>query len=163
MHAEADSPLPPGCAADSTGKETRDPHRAEQLLPIGDYKGFGLAMVVDIMCGLLTGMPTGNAVSAMFGTSMAERRFLGQFYGAIRIDAFSDPEHFKNRLQDLADRVRREPAVDPARPVVVPGDPEKAHEADRLTNGIPVPAADLERLNELAERYQRTGLNSQSG
>ncbi len=142
--------LPPGCGADRHGVETRDPDQVAQLLPIGDYKGFGIAMMVDILCGLLAGMPTGNDVSDMFRDPMSERRKLGQFYGALRIDAFEEPERFKARLQDMAERIRREPRQDPEVAVQVPGDPEKAHQADREVHGIPINPEVIEQFETIA-------------
>ncbi len=46
--------LPYGVVADKNGKITTDPNEAEQLIAIGDYKGYGLSMIVDIFCGLFT-------------------------------------------------------------------------------------------------------------
>ena len=118
---------------------------------MGDYKGFGLAMIVDLLCGLLSGMPAGGGISDMFNDPLSERRLLGQFYGALRIDAFEEPERFKTRLQDLAEQIRRQPRRDARTPVQVPGDPEKACQADREANGIPIGAGDLARLGRVAE------------
>jgi ureidoglycolate dehydrogenase (NAD+) len=121
-----------------------------QLLPIGDYKGFGIALIVEILCGLLSGMPAGDEVSDMFGGSLSERRLLGQFYSALRIDVFEEPRRFKARLKELADRIRRQPRRDPDVPVQVAGDPEKAFQADREANGIPIAEGDLARLRAIA-------------
>ena len=142
--------LPPGCGADKHGIETRVPDQVAQLLPIGDYKGFGIAMMVDILSGLLTGMPTGNDVSDMFRDPMSQKRKLGQFYGALRIDAFEKPERFKRRLQDMAERIRREPRQDPEVAVQVPGDPEKLHQADREVHGIPINPVVIEQFERIA-------------
>ena len=150
VYGEKGLELPPGCGADEHGNETRDPDKVEQLLPIGDYKGFGIAMMVDILSGLLTGMPTGDNVSNMFKDSMSEKRHLGQFYGALRVDAFEDPERFKIRLQDMADRIRREPRRDPDVAVLVPGDPEKAYQADREVHGIPISSELVEQFESIA-------------
>ncbi len=133
--------LPGGVAADSEGIETLDPGLATQLLRIGDYKGFGLSMVVDMFCSLFSGMGMGDEVSTMYGNSMSEKRKLGQFYGAYSIEAFESPDVFKNRLQGIADRIRMEPRRDPDTPVLVPGDPEKAEMAIRLKSGIPLTRA----------------------
>lgn len=149
-HRETGEPLPPGCAADDDGRETTDPHQAEQLLPIGDYKGYGLTMMVDILCGLLTHMPAGRDVSQMYGTELSQRRYLGQFFGAIRIDCFEDPGRFKRRLQAYADQLRSEPRRDPHTPVQVPGDPEKKCAAERIAQGIPMSTTDQERFAALA-------------
>lgn len=129
----------PGLVADAHGIETTDPTKAEQLLPIGDYKGFGLSMMVDILCAVLTGMPSGNQVSQMFGSPMSEKRQLGHFFCAIKIAAFRDVVDFKNDLQNLASRLRAEPTVEPLKQnVLVPGDPEKAIWETRSRNGIPI-------------------------
>jgi LDH2 family malate/lactate/ureidoglycolate dehydrogenase len=142
--------LPPLCGADAHGNETRVPGEVVQLLPMGDYKGFGLAMIVDILCGLLSGMPAGESVTDMFGDPFSAQRRLGQFYGALRIDVFEEPGRFKTRLRDLAERIRRQPRRDPEVSVMVPGDPEKAFQADREANGIPVSGKDLAQLESVA-------------
>lgn len=144
--AAAGTKLPPGLVADAEGYETTDPARAEQLLPIGDYKGFGLSMMVDILCALLTGMPAGNKVSKMFGESMAQKRELGHFFCAINIASFLDPGIFAARLKQTAEAVRAEPALDPSKPVMVPGDPEKKAWQERTRRGVPVPGHVWEEL-----------------
>lgn len=148
---EENEPLPPGCAADRNGQETLNPYLAEQLIPIGDYKGYGWAMMVDILCGLLTGMAVGKSISKMFIDPMSQKRRLGQFYGAIRISAFEDPDRFKQRLQNLANQVRSQKRMNHDIPVQIPGDPEKRNEEDRQANGIPVNPLVLKQLNDLAE------------
>ncbi len=150
---ETNSPLPTGSAADKYGNVTTDPHKAAQLLPIGDYKGFGLAMMVDILCGLLSGMSVGRDISKMYDDSLTEKRFLGQFFGALRIDAFESPEIFKNRLQQLAEAIRNEPKLDESSENMVPGDPEKKMMKERIAEGIPVDKLELERLNMIAGRF----------
>jgi ureidoglycolate dehydrogenase (NAD+) len=137
--AAAGQTLPPDLIADKDGRMTTDPNLAEQLMPIGDYKGFGLSMMVDILCALLTGMPGGNQVSKMFGGDMSQKRELGHFFCAMNIAAFTGPTAFAVRLRQMADAVRAEPALDPDRPVMVPGDPEKRAWAERMVSGVPVP------------------------
>lgn len=144
--------LPPDVAADKDGHMTQDPSAAEQLLPIGDYKGFGLSLMVDILCGLLTGMPVGGEVSNMFGDPLSQKRYLGHFFGAIRIDAFEDVATFKTRMQSLADDLRSEPALNPSVPMQVAGDPEKRTQQDYAANGIPLFASDVDALNALGVR-----------
>jgi LDH2 family malate/lactate/ureidoglycolate dehydrogenase len=151
QHRETDEPLPEGAAANKEGRETLDPHEATQLQYIGDYKGFGLAMSNDILNGLLSGMPVGQNISSMFGDPLSERRRLGHYYSAIRIDAFEDPAEFKRRLQELAEDVRSEPRADEDVPVQVPGDPEKRTQKKRSKEGIPVPQHDIERFHKVAE------------
>lgn len=154
MHGEMGKTIPLGWAADVDGIDTTVPADADQLLPIGDYKGFGLAMMVDMYCGLLAGMPGGDHVSDMFQDPMSKHRRLGQFYSAIRIDAFEEADTFKAQLQETADRIRSQPRQDPAVPVMIPGDPEKRFQADREVHGIPVHDAVLSQFDLIARELK---------
>lgn len=161
--SEAGLSLPAGVAADSTGQLTTDPKAAAQLIPIGGYKGFGLTMMVDIFCGLLTGMPAGPDISMMYRAPMSERRHLGQFYGALRISAFEDPPEFKARLKKLCDGVRSQPLRgDAEEPPMVPGDPEKETEEERLRDGIPLPSGLVSELEGWARRLDVVPLGKRS-
>ncbi len=146
--------LPYGVVADKYGNITTDPSQAEQLISIGDYKGFGLSMIVDILCGLLTGMPVGRDVSKMFGDEevLKNKRYLGQFYSSYKIDSFISKESFKERLQNLANTLRNEPSLEGVS-VMVPGDPEKKIEAKRAVEGIPMPKEDYKKFQNLANEF----------
>jgi ureidoglycolate dehydrogenase (NAD+) len=146
MHRERNQPLPPGIAADAKGHITTDANAAQSVLPIGDYKGFGLSMVVDILCALLSGMPFGREITSMYLTPLDQKRYLGQFYMALDIAQFQDVKVFKSRLKKYMDELRREPAQDPAKPVLVPGDPEKMAFQKRSKEGIPLTPAEFEAL-----------------
>jgi ureidoglycolate dehydrogenase (NAD+) len=150
---DSDAELPPNSAADAGGIETRNPHEATQLLPFGGYKGFGLSMVIEVLNGLLSGMPAAPNVSEMYGESISEPRELGHYYSVIRIDAFVETEEFKQRLQEMAERVRSEPRINDDLPNIIPGDPEKAAKKDRTQYGIPIPNHDLTNFAEIADTY----------
>lgn len=150
---EMGASIPHGTVTDANGNPTTDPDRAEYLFPIGDYKGYGLSMMADILCSLLSGMPSGNKVTEMYNNSMAQRRNLGHYFIAIRIDCFENVELFKKRMAETMRILRLEPPKNEDKPVMAPGDPEKHTAVDRLKNGIPVSECDLEVFNEIAERY----------
>ncbi len=141
--------LPEGVAANDEGELTTDANAANQLLPIGDYKGFGLAMMVDLVCALLSGMPAGREVSSMFGVGFDQPRKLGQVAVALKVDAFQPVGEFTQRLGDLCDALRSEPALE-GQQVMVPGDPERLTYAHRQESGIPMPDAVLVELNAMA-------------
>lgn len=136
--AEHGQPLPAGIAANSKGIETTNPREATMLLPIGTYKGYGLSMAIEILCSLLTGMPYGPHIPKMFEAPMHQKRFLGHFISAIRIDCFQNKATFKERLSKMIEEIRNEPALDENIPVQVAGDPEKKAAQDRMKKGIPV-------------------------
>jgi len=145
-------PLPSMCGADSEGIPTDDAGKITQLLPIGGYRGFGLAMLVDVFCGLLSGMPVGRDITNMYESPLSQRRQLGQYYVAVRVDAFQPLTIFKRQMKELVGRVRNEPRVDPDTPVMVPGDPEKAMVAERSSAGIPVSGTTGAEFDKLAAR-----------
>lgn len=108
-------------------------------------------MMVDILCAVFSGMPNGNNVSKMFGDPMSKKRELGHFFCAIRIDAFRDMQEFKVVLQEMAERVRNELAIDPEiRQVTVLGGPEKTAWRERGEQGIPMPEHDWKLLECVA-------------
>jgi len=152
-HKETNKPLPQGAAADKYGNETIDPQAATQLLPMSGYKGFGLAMIADILSGLMTGMPVGRQISKMYG-DMSEKRYLGHFFGVIRIDAFENPKVFKDRLRGLSDEVRNLPKKDSYSQNYVPGDPEQIIMKKRKSEGIPISEDEWQKLISLADKYE---------
>ncbi|MDA1069049.1 MAG: Ldh family oxidoreductase [Verrucomicrobia bacterium] len=159
MHGDSDQEIPLGWGANKSGQETTIAKEVTQLLPIGGYKGFGLAMMVDIFCSMLTGAPSGDQISKMFDNPSPEKRRIGQFYSAFRIDAFEDPDRFKTRLQAMTERVRNQPRLDDEVPVQIPGDPEKAHHADREANGIPISEVVLKQFAEIARELDIQSLS----
>lgn len=142
---------PPGSGVDGQGRATRDPDQIEALLPIGAYKGFGLALVVEILCGVLTGMPWGRHIPKMYEASLDQERYLGHFFLALDPEGFLPVQQFETRLADLLEELRSEPPVDPEQPVRVAGDPEKETAALRREEGIPVSATAHSELRALAE------------
>jgi LDH2 family malate/lactate/ureidoglycolate dehydrogenase len=143
-------PLEPGWAVDAAGCETRDASLAAALLPIGDYKGFGLAMMVEVLCSLLTGMPFGRDLTRMYADPIGRRRHLGHFFLAIDVARFEDPARFRRRMRALLGALRAEPVPPGAPAPRAPGDPEKACARERGARGIPVPARVWQELRALA-------------
>jgi len=145
-------PIPAGWAVDATGADTTDPAILRQggaLLPLGSriatssYKGYGLGLMVDILSGILPGMG-----SALF----VERSTLaqGQWFAALRIDAFCDPVQFKADMKRMVDHIRAtkpEPGRDA---VLTPGDPEAIFRAERTRLGVPLDRETIEQLQALA-------------
>jgi len=158
-------PLPDGWAVDGQGNGVTDPAQAMQfifdrpeggLTPLGgtaamsSHKGYGLAMMAQILGGTLGG-------SAMAARRAAVRQpgepdDIGHFFLALNPDAFREGGSFEEDVDDVIDTLRDTPPADPARPVLVAGDPETAERERRLRDGIPIPAALAQRLRALCER-----------
>ena len=154
QHKESNSPIPPDSVADADGNPTTDPENAKYLLPIGDYKGYGLSMMVDVFCSLLSGMPCGNDVSEMYSGNMSQRRYLGHFFTALRIDCFEEISVFKKRMAGMMNALRSEPRRDMNIPVQVPGDHEKKIAEIRTKEGIPVSRQLLDNFVQIGRNYK---------
>lgn len=125
-------PLPStSWALGTDGQPTTDPHEAfyksSGLMPLGGaeinsgYKGYGLGMAVDILCGLLSGSQ--NAQNIRKWTNHDVAADLGQCFVAVNLNDFAPG--ITERVQALMDHLRSMDPVDPEKPVQVPGDPER--------------------------------------
>jgi LDH2 family malate/lactate/ureidoglycolate dehydrogenase len=143
--------MPEGWMMDREGRPLLDPRRANEgfLLPIGGYKGYGLALVIGLLAGTLNGAAMGKDV-VDFNADDVTPTNTGHAIVAIDIAAFQPVEEFKRRVDALIRDIRSSrtlPGVDRIR---LPGEGSYAARADRLENGIPLPPPLLESLNQLA-------------
>jgi LDH2 family malate/lactate/ureidoglycolate dehydrogenase len=144
-----DAPL----AADQNGLATDDPQLAKCLLPAGSYKGYGLGAMIDIFCGIFTGMNFGRMIPAMYSTPMEKTRNLGQFYMVMRVDGCISSEEFMEQLNQMSQQVSLEPRMGDA-PVMLPGDREIMVAKQRMENGIPLDQATLTALQKLSQEME---------
>lgn len=144
---------PENVGTDKNGIPTTDPNDMTMLLPVGTYKGYGLSLMVEVLCSMLTGMPYGPHISKMF-RDLEKKRYLGHFVGAMNISAFIDADQFKERMAMMVDELRNEPALDPGCPVMVAGDPEKKRVLTRTETGIPVTDQELKDFEHLNKVYE---------
>lgn len=134
-----EEPIPEGWAVDSEGNVTTDAAKGAvgALMPLGGpeinsgYKGYGLAMMVEIFCGMLSGGHYGPNVRRWMSTTTEAD--LGQ--GFVAIDPSFFATGFTDRMSDLMDHCRSMEPVDPSKPVLAAGDPERAHEAKVKSEG----------------------------
>lgn len=158
MAADRGEGLTPGMAADGEGNDTTDPQQAEQLIPIGDYKGFGLSMVVDIFCAMLTGMPAAANVSQMFDDSFDKPRKLGHFVGAVNLDHFGGSHRVGRELSSVLSQVRNMDRMHQGMSPMIPGEPEILTASARATKGIPIEKSIASSLKAVATSVEVTFL-----
>jgi len=144
---------------DREGRPLTDPKRADEgfLLPIGGYKGYGLALVFGLLAGTLNGAAMGRDV-VDFNHDDTTPTNTGHAIVAISLAAFGDVAEFKRRVDELVRDIRaskRLPGVDAIR---LPGEQSHAKRAERTRLGIPLPDPLLKSLNQLAAGLGIAGL-----
>jgi ureidoglycolate dehydrogenase (NAD+) len=150
-------PIPPDWGVDARGKPTTDATQVVGLAPTGGHKGYALALMIEILCAQLAGVPFGLHVTKMYG-ELDKPRNLGHFMLALDVARFTDPGAFRSQIDLLVQEIRAEDPADPSRPPLAPGDPERLSAAARLKNGVPLPDKLLAELNTLASELAVTGL-----
>lgn len=136
-HRRQNLKLEKGWAYDIEGVETVNAKKAASLVSIGKYKGFGLGIMVDILCATLVGGIISKDLLSMHNAPIEARRRVSHFFMAIDIAKFNSVRRFKEDLQSMVDRIRNcEKNGD--EDVMAPGDPEKIMFRQRTANGIPI-------------------------
>jgi len=146
--------IPPGWAMDKDGKATTNPAEAVvgSLLPIGGYKGFGLAMVMEILGGVLTGGKLAGEVNSWI---LQSRQPTGAGFTIVTIDiaAFVNPEAFRARMRRWVEELTASPKRPGTDRIYYPGEMEGETRKQRVLSGIPLAAVDQEMFKRLAERF----------
>src|SRR5262245_44330697 len=121
--------LPDGWAFDATGNPTRDPSKAlpphGTLAPLGGHKGYGLAVAVEILCGVLSGMwpPSGGAI----------------LVGAVRVEAFQSLDDYDRSLDTLLDEITSGPTGPNVDAILIPGQGSAQRGKKSCENGLQIP------------------------
>jgi len=145
--------IPATWATDRAGRPTTDPAAALEgfLLPFGGYKGYGLALMVDLIAGVLSGAAYLTHVKSWLDEP-AEPGNLGHFFLAIDTRKLGSTEWLAQRVEDFAAIVHATPRADPAQPVRLPGEIEMEKLARHRRDGVAIDAAVRATLERLAAR-----------
>jgi LDH2 family malate/lactate/ureidoglycolate dehydrogenase len=165
VYDRLNKPLPDGWAVDATGHPASDARqvlddmmnrRGGGLLPLGGFgelfsghKGYGLSMMVDIMCGMLS---NGKTSPDVYDFPEAGG-IVHHSFGAFKLSAFLEPAKFKSDMDELIRKLKETPRAEGCERVFVAG--EKEFEAEDFNNlhGIPVDQKCHDNLDKLAEKY----------
>lgn len=157
--------IPQGWGIDNQGGATTNPDDVVAggcLLPLGSdrerggHKGYGLAVMVDVLCGPLSGANWGP-----FAPPFALRqeiparsvgKGIGHFFGAMRIDGFIEADEFKRQIDDFIRTFRATKPAPGTNGPLIPGDPEREAEKARSKNGVPLIMPVVEELRAISRK-----------
>jgi LDH2 family malate/lactate/ureidoglycolate dehydrogenase len=147
-------PIPAHWACDADGRPTTDAKAALKgvQLPFGEYKGSGIAVVVEILSAALSGARFSHAVGELF-SDFEKPQGLGFFFSALDVSAFADPAVFRAGMDELMDKLRSSRLAEGHDEIVMPGELEARAEKSNSRDGITVPPDLLKDLIATAAEY----------
>ncbi len=153
-------PAPEGALIGADGKPSRDPNimythpRQGALMPFGEHKGYGLALLNEILPAAMIGA-VGCRPETRFDPPKTINNMLSVIIDPLKLVS---RERFNSEVDATIAHVKASPAADPAKPVLVPGDPERMTGAKRRAEGVPV---DDETWREIIASAESVGLSAQ--
>lgn len=150
--ARRGEPIPEGWALDASGEPTTDAEAAlvGSVLPLGGVKGYALALLVDLLSGVLSGAGFGTGVRSMY-KDLTRPADVGHFFAAIDPGAFMPIEEFRERTEAIVEEIHGKPPAPGFEAVNVPGEIEFRRRCARAVEGIPLTADVVNTLCNLAD------------
>lgn len=139
-----------GWAVDVNGVPTTDPDKARFLTPFGAHKGYGIAVMIEVMSALLAGGGFGKELNDMY-EDIDKPNNLSSCFIAIRIDRFRPVDEFKRDVDRFIDYLHSIPPAEGQR-VYFPGEIEILNRAKAQADGLLLPEDLVEQLSGIASR-----------
>ena len=149
-----DRPIPLGWAIDQQGRHTTDATAALEgsVLPFGEHKGYGIALMIDILSGILSGAGYGSHLGPLWDNSESYQN-LGFFLLAIDIASFRDVAGFKGQIDQMIDEIKASKPAPQVDEILVPGEIEFRNEEYNREHGIVVGPGVLRDLDQLRREF----------
>jgi LDH2 family malate/lactate/ureidoglycolate dehydrogenase len=144
--------MPDTWMIDRSGKPITDPNKSSEgsLLPIGGYKGYGLAVMIGLLAGALNNAAVGKS-TVDFNASHDLMTNTGQTIIAVDPSAFGDRDQFIARVVELVNDLKASSRLPGVNQIRVPGDGAAKVMSERLQHGIPISPELQEALNKCAQ------------
>jgi LDH2 family malate/lactate/ureidoglycolate dehydrogenase len=143
--------MPVGWMIDREGKPLTDPKRADEghLLPIGDYKGYGLSLIIGLLAGALNGAALGRDVID-FVKDTGQATNTGQAIAALSVETFMPAGDFKRAVDRTIRDIRNSQKLPGVERIWLPGEQSHSKLVDRRAHGVPIPNALRDSLDIVA-------------
>jgi len=144
--------IPPSWGVDREGNPTDDPHRVYALRPLGGPKGYALALLVEVLSGVLTGAGVAHGIGRMYD-EWDRPQDVGHFLLALDPGRFVGKEAFLERMGALWQALKATPPAPGHEEVFLPGELEARRRERALAEGMALPERVVAELKALGERY----------
>lgn len=163
LAAKNNQKIPVGWGIDKFGRNTDNPNDiidGGARLPFGEHKGYGLAVILEILNGVLTGADMLSQITSWSKYPESPTN-IGHCFAVIDINSFMDIKEFQQRLEWFVGEIKSSPSMEGSRGIFMPGEIELEVEKTRKKNGIPIPQKVLIELLHIANTYNEDiGLSS---
>jgi LDH2 family malate/lactate/ureidoglycolate dehydrogenase len=146
--------LPEGIAIDTDGYPIINPRKVDSgaLLPFGEAKGYGLALIVEILSGVLTGAGISHEIASMFH-DFENKGNIGHFFLTIDIKKFLSMDFYYNRMNQLVDIIKSSGNNSKFAEILVPGEKRWQFYDDQLKNGIQLDTQTISSVEKIAAEF----------
>jgi LDH2 family malate/lactate/ureidoglycolate dehydrogenase len=152
--AAAGESIPEGWIVDEQGRPTTDasafPAKAT-LTPMAAHKGYGLALLIEILSGVLTGAALAGGVLSYAYDDPSKPTNHGAAFVAIQIEALMEQSEFEKRMKSLIDEIKNAPKAAGVQHILIPGEREQKYKVKALKEGVNLPSDVWAKLVEVSE------------
>lgn len=143
-------PIPEGWGIDADGLPTTDPADVKCVLPFGGAKGYGIALIIEILCSCLSGAQNGQTMGSFYDFN-GKHQDSGFFLGALNAGGIAGTEVFGSRVDELFGSIKNSPRAENCDEIFIPGEIESRRYESAREQGVEIPPAVLAELLELSE------------
>ena len=153
--AQEGKPIPTGWAIDPEGTPTTDAKAAlaGSVLPFGGPKGSAISLIIDVLCGVLTGSAFALTLNTL--ENLQAEQNLGHVFLAMRTDLFMTTEEFAARMDEILRTLKSSPPSPETDRVLAPGEIESQSEAKNRVLGIALLQSVVDRTYDVWSRVER--------
>lgn len=152
LKALTGEPIPLGWALNKEGEPTTNAKDALEgiVLPIGDYKGYGITLMIDLLTGVLTGSNFGEQVPQI---EENRKRKNGHLFISLNVEAFMELNHFKARVDELVQMIKSAPKIQEDIDILLPGEREWKSKLSQDSNMVRLPERIVNLMLELTKEF----------
>lgn len=142
--------IPNNWGIDANGQPTTDPNAVKCVLPFGGAKGYGISLLIEVLCSCLSGAQNGQTMGSFYDFS-GKHQDSGFFVGALNVGGILPAETFENSTAELFDTMKNSPKAEGVDEIYIPGELERRSYERAQNQGVKLSEAVCKELRELAE------------